>query len=150
MKKIIVCTLYLLLLMGCVSSADMNRQFYSGMEQRGKEFSEALGIVANYIGWYEGNPSSLQDTMWQDSMLDASETLVGKARGLYSIVDTYCPKDEKILCDDIELLYNKVRTLHGSLEAAIKMASTDQMDSAIQKFEEVLAHLEAMNVAQVK
>ena len=145
-RTIIVHLLVILLQTGCVSSTDMDQQFYSGIEQGAKDFSEALGDVSFYIGLYEGSPSYLQNLEWQNSILDSSEILVGKSRGLYSIVNAYCPKGEKILCDDIDGLYNKVRMLHGSLEAAIKLDSTEQMNSAIQVFNGVLAHLESMSV----
>ena len=148
MSKTPIIVLLFILLTGCVSTQRLDREFYDGVEQGAIKYSEALGNIATLIGMYEGSSSVLQSTEWRDLILGTSNTLMGKANLLYSIVDTYCPRDEKILCEDIETLYLKTRDLHGSLSVATKGDSHSQMQAALVKFDDLLAHLESMSADQ--
>jgi hypothetical protein len=140
----LVLILVLALLVGCVSSAQMDEEFYLGMEQRSGDFSEALGDVAVYVGMYEGSPSVLQSEDWKFSILDTSSILEGRARGLYSITNTYCPQQEKRFCDDIEEMYARVSTFRQYLKDATSNNSTSIMNQAIDEFDEILILVTSM------
>jgi hypothetical protein len=135
-----------LFLSGCVSSSKMDGEFYTGIKQGSKEYGEAIGQMATLIGMYEGSNSLISYSGWQDSIVEASTEVFGKAKFLYSITDTYCPSEEDILCDDIEDLYLKSRDMHGSLLAATKLESKDQMREVIRSFEDILALMESMSL----
>jgi hypothetical protein len=148
MSKTIIFVALVFLLAGCVSTQKLDQEFYIGIEQGAKEYTDALGNIATLIGMYEGGSVMLQSTEWKESILGAANTILGKANQLYSITDSYCPRDEKILCKDIEALYLKTRDMNGSLQVAVKGDSNSQMQAAIDKFDDLLAHLESMSAGQ--
>ena len=72
MTRIVISAILVILLSGCISTQQMDQQFYDGIEQGAQEYSEALGDVATYIGMYEGDQDLLQYEEWQKAILGAS------------------------------------------------------------------------------